>query len=171
MIKYNNTSPLPKILCFVGNYLPGFKAGGTIRTIANMVSELNDTFEFLIVTRDRDLSDTVPYQNILINKWNNVGLAKVFYASPSTLSFIGVMRLMRDTQHDILYLNSFFSPFVTILPLIIRRIMLYGKKPVVIAPRGEFSSGALALKATKKKFYCFFAKFAGIYRNLIWQAS
>jgi len=164
-------STKPKILCFIGNYLPGYKAGGPIRTITNMVSQLCGEFEFLIVTRDRDLLDTVPYSNILIDQWNTVGKAKVFYASPATFSFFGIMRLMRDTPHDILYLNSAFNPFSTIIPLIIRYIGLYGKTPVIIAPRGEFSVGALALKKNKKKLFLTVAHFIGIYRNLIWQAS
>lgn len=161
----------PRILCFVGWYLPGYKAGGPIRTITNMVDQLDGAFDFFIVTRDRDLSDTEPYPNILINQWNSVGQAKVFYASPATFSFLGLMSLLRDTPHDILYLNSVFSPPMTIMPLIIRRIGLYGKNPVIIAPRGEFSVGALALKATKKKIFLAFANSVGIYRNLIWQAS
>jgi len=161
----------PKILCFLYSYLPGYKAGGPIRSISNIVSQFSGEFDFFIVTRDRDLSDIVPYQNILIDQWNTVGQAQVFYASPAVFSFLGVMRLLRDIPHDILYLNSFFSPVATILPLIIRHIGLYGKKSVIIAPRGEFSIGALALKANKKKLFIAVAKFIGIYRNLIWQAS
>jgi glycosyltransferase involved in cell wall biosynthesis len=159
------------ILCFVDYYLPGYKAGGPIRTIANMVAQFDGDFEFLIVTRDRDISDIAPYPNVLIDQWNTVGQAKVFYASSATLSFLGVRRLLKETPHDVLYLNSFFSPLTTILPLIIRRLGLYGGKPVILAPRGEFSTGALMLKATKKKIYIGFAKLIGIYRQLIWQAS
>ena len=161
----------PHILCFADYYLPGYKAGGPIRTITNMVSQLGGEFEFLIVTRDRDFLDTVPYVNVFIDQWNSVGQAKVFYASPATFSFLGVMRLLNETPHDILYLNSFFSPVATIFPLIIRRLGLYGNKPVVLAPRGEFSMGALALKTAKKKIYIALTKMIGIYRQLIWQAS
>lgn len=161
----------PQILCFVDYYLPGYKAGGPIRTITNMVSQFDGEFEFLIVTRDRDLSDTVPYPNILIDQWNIVGQGKVFYASPETFSFLGIMRLLQDIPHDVLYLSSVFSLCATIMPLIMRRIGLYGKNPIIIAPRGEFSVGALALKETKKKLFLAVANFTGIYRKLIWQAS
>jgi glycosyltransferase involved in cell wall biosynthesis len=152
-------------------YLPGYNGGGPIRTLANMVSQLGGEFEFLIVTRDRDFLDTVFYDNVFIDQWNTVGQAKVFYASPASFSFLGVMRLLNETPHDVLYLNSFFSPVTTVLPLIIRRLGLYGNKPVILAARGEFSVGALALKATKKKIYIAFTKMTGIYRHLIWQAS
>lgn len=161
----------PLVLCFVDYYLPGYKAGGPIRTIVNLVNQLGGEFDFLIVTRDRDLLDTAPYPKILIDQWNTVGQAKVFYASPATFSFLCVMRLLKETPHDLLYLNSFFSPLTTILPLIIRRLGLYGNKPVILAPRGEFSVGALALKVTKKKIYIALTKMTGIYRQLIWQAS
>jgi glycosyltransferase involved in cell wall biosynthesis len=159
------------ILCFVDYYLPGYKYGGPIRSIANMVALLDDDFEFLIVTRDRDETDISPYPNVLIDQWNTVGQAKVFYASSATLSFLGVRRLLKETPHDVLYLNGFFSPLTTILPLIIRRLRLYWNKPVILAPRGSFSTGALALKETKKKIYIAFAKLTGIYSQLIWQAS
>jgi glycosyltransferase involved in cell wall biosynthesis len=41
----------------------------------------------------------------------------------------------------------------------------------VIAPRGEFSEGALALKRWKKVPYRLLTRIFGLYRNLIWQAS
>jgi glycosyltransferase involved in cell wall biosynthesis len=169
-----NPSPLlirPRVLCFVDYYLPGYKAGGPLRTINNMVSQLGLEFEFLIVTRDRDFLDTVPYANVLIDQWNVVDQVKVFYASPLTFSLRGVLRLLRETPHDILYLNSFFSPVTTIMPLIIRRLGFYGGKPVILAPRGEFSVGALVLKSTRKNIYIALAKVTGVCRQLIWQVS
>ena len=45
------------ILSSVGYYLPGYKAGGPIRTLANMVDRLGDEFQFKIVTLDRDFGD------------------------------------------------------------------------------------------------------------------
>ncbi len=48
------------ILAFIGHYLPGYKAGGPIRTLENMVDALGDEFEFRIVTSDRDLGDGDP---------------------------------------------------------------------------------------------------------------
>jgi glycosyltransferase involved in cell wall biosynthesis len=161
----------PIILCFNDYYLPGYRGGGPIRTIANMVEHLSNDFEFWIVTRDRDLSSTEPYPDISIDEWNIVGQAKVFYASPSTFSFIGVLRLLRSTKYDILYLNSFFSPSTTIKPLLIRYLGLTRPATVVLAPRGEFSVGALALKSTKKSFYLLIIKFFNIYNGLFWQAS
>ncbi|MCF8096165.1 MAG: glycosyltransferase family 4 protein, partial [Desulfobacteraceae bacterium] len=51
------------------------------------------------------------------------------------------------------------------------RLGLASKKPCVIAPRGEFSAGALALKAWKKRAYLRLTQAVGIYSGLAWQAS
>ncbi|ACV67685.1 glycosyltransferase family 4 protein [Desulfohalobium retbaense] len=159
------------VFTFVGYYLPGYKSGGPVRTIANMVEHLGDDFDFRIVTRDRDALDTEPYPDVKIDSWNTVGKAQVFYASQETLGLCGVARLLRETPHDVLYLNSFFSFGFTALPLLARRLGLAPKKPCVIAPRGEFSAGALALKAWKKKAYLRLTRAVGISSGLAWQAS
>ena len=36
------------ILCFVDHYLPGYKAGGPIQSIVNLVENLGDEFEFYL---------------------------------------------------------------------------------------------------------------------------
>ena len=62
-----------RILTSVGYYLPGYKSGGPIRTIANLVDRLGDEFQFKIVTADRDSGDEKPYRNIKVADWNSVG--------------------------------------------------------------------------------------------------
>ncbi len=53
-----------RLLVFISFYLPGFKAGGPIKTIQNMVTQLDGDLDFCIVTRDRDLGDTEAYSSI-----------------------------------------------------------------------------------------------------------
>lgn len=164
----------PIILILVECYLPGYKSGGPVRTLANMVDQLGDYFEFRVITRDRDMLDTSPYESVKVNAWNSVGKASVFYASPGRLGFTSLVRLINDTPHDVLYLNSFFNYAFTILPLLARRLGKLPNLPVVLAPRGEFSPGALGigkLKALKKMLFIKAAKCAGIYRDISWQAS
>ena len=161
----------PVILCFVAYYLPGYRSGGPVRTIANLVDHLGDEFDIFIVTRDRDVLDSSPYEGVTIDGWNRVGKASVFYASSKTLTLLGIAKLLRNTIHDLLYLNSFFAFEFTTLPLLARRLALAPKNPCVIAPRGEFSAGALALKAWKKQFYMNAAYSVNLYSRLVWQAS
>lgn len=45
-----------KVLTFTSYYLPGYKGGGPVRTIENMIAHLSDSgLEFWVITRDRDL--------------------------------------------------------------------------------------------------------------------
>lgn len=161
----------PTILTFVSYYLPGYKSGGPVRTIANMVEHLGDELDFRIVTSDRDSFEDHPYPDIEVNAWNRVGKAKVYYAAQDALALRQITRLIRATPHNVLYLNSFFQPCFTAMPLIARRLGLLPRCPVVLAPRGEFSEGALALKSWKKQAYIGFARSIQLYRDLIWQAS
>lgn len=161
----------PTILVFVAHYLPGFKSGGPIRTIANFVDHLGDEFDLRIVTRDRDALDTEPYANIQVDAWNRVGKAEVFYASKKSTTLWGITGLLRQTPYDLLYLNSFFDFRFTALPLLARRLGLVPRKPCVVAPRGEFSKGAIALKAWKKRPYVRMSRLAGLYGGVRWQAS
>lgn len=159
------------ILTFVRHYIPGFKFGGPIRTIANVVDHFGDEFEFLIVTSDRDALDTKPYDNISVDSWNTVGKAKVFYASSKARTLKTFARLIRETPHDVLYLNSLFDSTYTLLPLAILKVKKLPRKPIIIAPRGEFSQGALGLKPWKKKQFLSAAKMFRLYRRVTWHAS
>ncbi|MDB5745152.1 MAG: glycosyl transferase group 1 [Polaromonas sp.] len=161
----------PIILTLTPFYLPGYRGGGPIRSIANMVDRLSDDYQFLILTSDRDFDDNVPYPNVKVNAWNQVGNAKVFYASPSMRNIFGITRLLRETEYDLLYLNSFFSVPFTIFPLIVKWISLIGNKATVVAPRGEFSEGALKLKSRKKSYFIKLARLMGLYNNVTWHAS
>jgi glycosyltransferase involved in cell wall biosynthesis len=161
----------PIILTFTSFYLPGYRGGGPIRSIANMVDKLSDDYEFLIVTTDRDLEDSSSYQNVTVDDWNQVGKAKVFYASSSARSIFGVKQLLRNTTYDILYLNSFFDAEFTVVPLVVRWMGFASRVPTIIAPRGEFSEGAFKLKRLKKATFTKLAIWIGLYDGVVWHAS
>jgi len=161
----------PVILTLVRYYLPGYKAGGPLRTISNMVEAMGDAFDFLIVTSDRDVTDTAPYPGIQNGIWQKVGKARVLYLPPERRGLRHIARILAETPHDILYLNSFFDPVFTQKPLLARLLGLAPRSRCVLAPRGEFSEGALALKSAKKNAFLAAAHVVGLYRGLEWQAS
>lgn len=136
-----------------------------------MVDHLGDTFNFKIITTDRDLGDKTSYNSVSIDQWNSVGKAEVLYLSPSNRSFKDFTRIINLIDYDILYLNSFFDPVFTIQPLILKRLHFIPDKPVVLAPRGEFSAGALQFKTTKKKIYICVSNLFRLYSGINWQAS
>lgn len=161
----------PVVLILVAHYLPGFKSGGPARSIANLVTGLGDQFSFKIITRDTDFGELDPYQDILRDVWSRRGLAEVYYLSRASMQQGRLISLLRNTQYDLLYLNSAFSPWFSILPLVARRVSAIRRQPVLVAPRGEFSPGALGLKAGKKATYLGFSKCLGLYGGVAWHAS
>ena len=162
---------LPTILTFVRYYLPGYKSGGPVQSVAALVEHLGNEFDFRIVTSDRDAGEQVPYSGIDHQKWRPVGRAQVMYLGPRQRHLSHIARLMRETPHDLVYLNSFFDPCFTALPLLARRLRLAPQSPGVIAPRGEFSSGALEFRQLKKRVFLTAARSFGLHCGLTWQAS
>jgi glycosyltransferase involved in cell wall biosynthesis len=161
----------PVVLVLAGSYLPGYKAGGPIRSIANLVEALGDELDYRIVTSDRDLGEPKPYSEIEPNRWTQVGKARVMYVPVGPRSLWNFIMVLSSTPADILYLNSFFDRKYSMLPALLRRLGLLHAKTVILAPRGEFSTGALQLKPWRKQAYIAMAGAIGLYRDLIWHAS
>jgi glycosyltransferase involved in cell wall biosynthesis len=161
---------LKTILTIADYYLPGYRGGGPIRTIANTVDWLGDEFDFRILTRDRDLGDAHAYSTIQHTEWLSVGKASVRYLAPNEQNPIALRTSLQQTNYDFLYLNSFFS-VICVKAMFAQHFGRLPQKPVLIAPRNEFYPGALAFKRFKKQSYLHFVKFLGIYNNVFWQAS
>ena len=161
----------PVILVFVSYYLPGYKSGGPVRSIANLVDKLSDDFCFHIITSDRDWTDSESYKDIQVDAWNTVGKAQVFYLSPKNCSFAFISNILSTEVYDVLYLNSFFDVVFTQKPLWAMRLGLSPIKPLIIAPRGEFSPGAFSLKYWKKAPYTWIASKINLFKHVVWQAS
>jgi|ERR1035437_5426526 glycosyltransferase involved in cell wall biosynthesis len=160
------------VLVLVGHYLPGYKAGGPIRSIESLVGALGGDFHFKIVTLDRDLGDKSAFPGIVANRWVRVGHADVMYLRPGLLGFFGMYALLRSVDRKtILYLNSFFARRFSMLAVLMRWLKLCRAKCLVLAPRGEFSQGALQFKHTRKRVYLGISQWLGLYQGLIWHAS
>ncbi len=70
-----------KILIFVDWFLPGYKAGGPIRSVANIAESLLEVFDIHIVTSNKDHGETETYRNIEFNVWIETKGYKVMYLS------------------------------------------------------------------------------------------
>jgi glycosyltransferase involved in cell wall biosynthesis len=158
----------PKILIVADWYLPGYKAGGLVTSLANVVESLGESFEFFVITRDRDLTDAQPYSGVQRNEWVSTGKAMVLYTAD--ISFPHLRRRILELAPDIIYLNSFFS-VLTIKTLCMRILGLLPGCGIILAPRGEFSPGALNLKRRRKWLYRNLALRGGLYHDLVWHAS
>lgn len=160
----------PRVLVTLSTYLPGFRSGGPIRTIANLVEWLGDEFLFHIVAADRDEGDSRPYPEVVHGAWTPVGKALVFYRPPGLSGWRALFKSLRALNFDLIYLNSFFG-MPSLIVLTYRRMGRLGCRPILLATRGEFSVGALALKSLKKRLFLQVTRRVGLYRDVIFNAS
>jgi glycosyltransferase involved in cell wall biosynthesis len=149
-------------------YLPGHKSGGPVRTLASVVNGFGEHYDIRIITRDRDCGDKSPYSDLSRDCWTKVGKAQVCYAS--ALSIRRVRRWMREADPDLIYLNSFFSKLSRMI-LLLRFLRLLPANRIILAPRGEFSPGALNLKTIRKRLYLLLCRKTHVLDGLLWQAS
>ncbi len=161
---------MKNLLIITGYYVPAYKAGGPVRSLVNFVDWFHSEFKIRIITSDRDLGDSQPYSHIETNIWIQTAKADIQYLSPEQFNIVQLYLHLKSIKYDAIYLNSYFST-LTIKTLLLLWLRLIPVCPVVLAPRGEFSSGALQLKSQKKLLYMRFANAIGLYSNLTWQAS
>lgn len=161
---------MKRVLIFSDWFAPGYRAGGPISSIKNFIEHLGKELQIFIITSDRDINQTVPYDGIVCNQWVKLEGAQVFYCSPGFLNYLRAIKAARKLTPDGIYLNSMFSLWFTILPLLLHRIsFLTGK--VLLAPRGMLKPSALSFKRTKKLFFIKMLRLTGIPKGIIFQAT
>ncbi len=165
------TKPLKKkILVFIDWYLPGYKAGGPVRSMANMVAHLGELFDFYIVTRNTEYGEKIPYDSVKANAWNELTPGvKVWYAARGNASLRMWRRLMRQTACDVVYINGIYSPLFSLLPLLAARSLKHPR--VIVAPRGMLAGSAINLKRGKKELFLKVAHRVGLYKKVHWHVT
>lgn len=158
------------ILIMAPYYPPFVKGGGPIRSIYNLVNTLSTDYRFSVITGDRDLGDSVKGKSIRTDKWVDVEGARVLYAPATKLSPLRLARLLRQSHPDVIYCNSFFSYRYSILPVLLSRLRLTSGR-LVLAPRGEFSPGALSLKNRKKRLFLGLSRAMRLHKSVTWHAT
>jgi len=159
------------IVTFLRYYLPGSSGAGPMHSISNMAECLGDDFDFKIITSDRGGEDLVPYLEFESGSWHRIGNANVYYLSPEMRYPPHIRRLLLCLNYDIIYLNSLFSPVFTTQILFLHKLGLIPKRPIVLAPRGELSAGALRLHPARKHLYLSMMQRLGLLDGITWQAS
>lgn len=160
-----------RVLVFADYFLPGFKAGGPIRSLVGLMHHLGHRFSFSILTSDRDLGDDEPYSGVVLNRWHCLGGARCLYLEPWARRPWRLPTYLKTAEWDLLYLNSIFSLGFTVSPLVMRRLGLLPKIPAILAPRGELHAGALKLKRLRKVLFLTLARAIGMYSDLVWHAT
>ena len=156
------------VCVFTGYYLPGYKGGGPIKTIKNLIDQLSNELSFKLITSDRDLGENFSYSSVKCGSWNSVGNAEVFYVQPGYAGYRQISQIIGKQDYDIVYLNSFFSARFSFIPLLMAKAF---KKKVILGSRGEFSEGALSIKAQKKRIFIKLYKSLRLHHRTVFQAS
>ena len=162
--------PKKTILIFIDWFLPGYKAGGPITSVANLISHLSNDFNFKIITTDTDDLETKPYNSVESNKWNKINAnTEVFYFSSDKVSFKNIKNLIKKTHHDFIYINGIYSFYFSIIPLYLSKKI--NTRKVIVASRGMLSEHAFSRKSLKKNVFIKFSNFFGLYKNMIFHAT
>jgi glycosyltransferase involved in cell wall biosynthesis len=152
-------------------FVPAFKAGGPIRTMFNLVSQLKDHFEISIITSDRDLNEKESIPNIPIDKWSlfeeNIN---IYYISQHSLSFNKIRELINERSPDVVYCNGMYSRFFTVYPMIMKAMGAFRAK-LIVGPHGMLKPSALQFKSTKKKVFLKLIKLTGAVQKCHFHAT
>ena len=155
----------PRILLLAGRYLPGYKAGGALRGIANLVASLGAEFEFLLLAYDRDLGESEPYNKVSYDDWMSVDNAQIRHIKPGPSANREIKRAISQTPHDLLYINSLFDPVFGF------SMIEASQAPVLLAPHGQLNFGALSQKSFKKKAFLAYLRSFGKLRRVVWHST
>lgn len=160
----------PRVLVMADWYLPGFRAGGPIRSVAHFAEHLEALLDIYVLTTDRDYGCITPYEGIVADQWQWRSRHRVFYASPGSLRWHRLLSIIRAVKPDHLYLNSMFSRHMVIYPLLMHR---WGLVPasVLLAPRGMLMASALAIKPLRKRAFLWLLRSIGISQRIRFQAT
>lgn len=166
-----------KVIVVVYQYFfPGFKAGGPIQSLVNMITALSDHYEFKVITTAFDLNDNTVYPGIQANAWNKVTLPgqerkiNVWYHASRKIGVMKMSALLKQASPYIIFINGLFTPW-SFIPLILRKTGSLKNVRVILSPRGMLQRGALQSKALKKKIFLKLFKSAGLFNDLAWHAT
>lgn len=159
------------ILIFIDWFDPGYKAGGPIRSAVNVALYLQRCYNVYVFTSDRDLGSSEPYKDITPDKWVVYDeRVKVMYCSPASLNRKHIHTVIKTIAPHYIYLNSLFSRYFTIYPLLINKFGGW-KHRIILAPRGMLRNSALQYKAVKKKLYLHAFRWLSLHKHISFQAT
>jgi len=154
-----------KIFVSIPWFHPAFRAGGPVQSVANMVNELKEGYEFYIFCGNTDLNNT-SLENIETGKWILYNdHTKVWYAASSNRSSV-LVNLVEKTRPDVLFIIGVYSWHFNLVPWI------FCKAPVkILSARGMLHPGALSQKNSKKKIFLKLFKLLGMQGKGIFHAT
>jgi glycosyltransferase involved in cell wall biosynthesis len=138
---------MTKVFVTIPWFLPAFRAGGPIQSVANLVREFHEGVEYYIFCSDTDLNGGA-VENITTGEWLPFNAhTHVWYADHEKISD-SLVKQVEAIKPGILYIIGLYSWHFNMVPLI------FCKGPEkILSARGMLHPGALSQKKWKKKIY------------------
>lgn len=147
----------PQVLSLLGCYQPGHDASGPNQSFKAMALALGSEFDFKVVSHTADGK---------VEDWRDDGVAEMRQLTMRRFGMSELRALLNETPHDLLLLNGFHDRQFTIPTLLMRKLGLIARKPVILSPRGEFAGGALILKSSRKRAYRYVVNALGLIEDV-----
>lgn len=155
------------VLIMAEHFSPGYKAGGTVRSLENIITSLHEYINFSVITRHNDFADSTPYTQVTAEEWQPHANASCYYIAKTGLN--SLKKAFNGKQWEVLYINSFFSFWFSFMPILLWRLGILKSKRVIVAPMGELNKGAISRKWFKKALYRIVCKAILHHKNIEWQ--
>ncbi|MEJ7610049.1 MAG: glycosyltransferase [Ferruginibacter sp.] len=145
-------------------FLPAFRAGGPIQSVANLVKNYTTGIEYRIFCGNRDLNGES--LEVEIGQWLRFNEnTMVWYADGESISKT-LTEQAEILKPEIIYIIGLFSWHYNIVPL------LFCKAPKkILSVRGMLHPGALSRKKIKKRLFLSLLKLSGQIKKTIFQAT
>jgi glycosyltransferase involved in cell wall biosynthesis len=158
---------LKTILITIDWFLPAYKAGGPIQSIANLIEQYQQPVTcFKIYCGSKDL-DGSELTGVRLDEWtNHNAVTQVWYASAKQRGVPGLKKAIGDTNLDAVFIVGIYSWQFNILPL----FFIKAKKKI-LSVRGMLHPGALTQKGFKKKIYLALLKLTRIQHRCSFHAT
>ncbi|BCJ54226.1 hypothetical protein Asp14428_57010 [Actinoplanes sp. NBRC 14428] len=165
------TNPAYRVLVTTAYFEPGHRAGGPVKSVARIIDTASARVAVKAFTRDRDIGSAEPYAG-LSGQWARRGTSQIYYLNTAIpRQWLSLARNLRRDRFDLLYCNSLWEPQFSVLPILAAHLGVISARKILIAPRGELSPGALALKQAKKSHFLRLWKPLLTTNRVIWHAS
>ena len=157
----------PSVLILMGAFWPGNDSSGPNQSVKALAEALRESFDFRLLARDAPFGARANAPT----GWSDIGFAQARYLRVGRFAATGLREVLNETPHDLLWLNGFFDREFTLPSLALRRLGRIPAKPTLLSPRGEFGSGALALKGGRKQVFVRAARALGLLSGVALHAT
>lgn len=142
-----------KVTALAPYYPPASRAGGPVRSVSAIAAAAALSHDVAVITRAHDLGDPerLPGIGSTPHSATVEGVPVTYLGRGMSLLGQMIRTCRRRGPVDVLYLNSLWDPQFSLLPLLLWRLRLIESRLVLIAPRGETGTAALAIRSWKKR--------------------